>query len=557
MLGSRALYHDGWKSVVFHPTPFIAYDGTDVSKPFDEDIWELYHVAEDFSEVDDLAEKEPEQLEKMKELWWEEAAKYQVLPLNNEPGRFADRRYRRERYELYPGIGPLPEAIAPNLRNRGVRDRRRPRRARRRAPSTAPSSPTAATPAATPCTSRTGASTSPTTSSAPRSPSCRPSVELPVGAVEAQVVVTATASRHVATWRSSTATSPWARAPSPRTHADHLRDDRLRGRLPARRLDLPGARRAGPRSRRACSQGRDRARGPPRSATAPRSSARTSPPSRRDGSGLAHERSLRRLPDAHLRPARRRRAADHARRARPQRGRARGPRRSSPTCGAPSTATRDARVALLRGAGKGFSAGGSFELIDSVINDAEARLRTMREARDLVVNLIDCSTRRSCRRCTARRSAPGWWRRCWPTCRSSGRTARIIDGHTRLGVAAGDHAAICWPLLCGMAKAKYLLLTCDTAHRRGGRAHRAGVAVRRRRPGAGPGPRGGRAAGGGPAARASASRSTRSTTGTAPSSPAFDASLAYEFLGFGLRRRRRGPRRATRRSGRPRFNGPV
>ena len=110
MLGSRALYHDGWKSVVFHPTPFIAYDGTDVSKPFDDDVWELYHVAEDFSEVDDLAEKEPEQLEKMKALWWEEAEKYQVLPLNNEPVKFADRRFRRERYELYPGIGPLPEA---------------------------------------------------------------------------------------------------------------------------------------------------------------------------------------------------------------------------------------------------------------------------------------------------------------------------------------------------------------------------------------------------------------------------------------------------------------
>jgi enoyl-CoA hydratase len=43
-----------------------------------------------------------------------------------------------------------------------------------------------------------------------------------------------------------------------------------------------------------------------------------------------------------------------------------------------------------------------------------------------------------------------------------GRTARIIDGHTKLGVAAGDHAAICWPLLCGMAKAKYYLLTCET-----------------------------------------------------------------------------------------------
>jgi enoyl-CoA hydratase len=42
-----------------------------------------------------------------------------------------------------------------------------------------------------------------------------------------------------------------------------------------------------------------------------------------------------------------------------------------------------------------------------------------------------------------------------------GRNAKIIDGHTRLGVTAGDHAAICWPLLCGMAKAKYYLLTCD------------------------------------------------------------------------------------------------
>ena len=41
------------------------------------------------------------------------------------------------------------------------------------------------------------------------------------------------------------------------------------------------------------------------------------------------------------------------------------------------------------------------------------------------------------------------------------RTAKIIDGHTRLGVAAGDHAAMVWPLLCGMAKAKYYLLTCE------------------------------------------------------------------------------------------------
>ena len=42
------------------------------------------------------------------------------------------------------------------------------------------------------------------------------------------------------------------------------------------------------------------------------------------------------------------------------------------------------------------------------------------------------------------------------------KSARLIDGHTKLGVAAGDHAAIVWPLLCGMAKAKYYLLLCDT-----------------------------------------------------------------------------------------------
>ena len=55
MLGSRAIYHDGWKAVVFHPLPCFAYDGSDPRQPFDEDVWELYHVAEDFSEAHDLA----------------------------------------------------------------------------------------------------------------------------------------------------------------------------------------------------------------------------------------------------------------------------------------------------------------------------------------------------------------------------------------------------------------------------------------------------------------------------------------------------------------------
>lgn len=119
MLGSRALYHDGWKAVVFHPARMMAYDGTDVSKPFDDDVWELYHVEEDFAEVHDLAASHPEKLEEMKALWWREAERNQVLPLNNQPGRYGDRRFRRDRFVFHAGIGKLPEVVAPNLRNRG------------------------------------------------------------------------------------------------------------------------------------------------------------------------------------------------------------------------------------------------------------------------------------------------------------------------------------------------------------------------------------------------------------------------------------------------------
>ena len=118
MLGSRALYHDGWKAVVFHTTPFMAYDGGDMTKPFDDDVWELYHVAEDFSEVHDLAAAEPAKLAEMVELWWREAERFQVLPLNNQPGRFMDPRYRRDRFEFRGQVGPIPESIAPQLKNR-------------------------------------------------------------------------------------------------------------------------------------------------------------------------------------------------------------------------------------------------------------------------------------------------------------------------------------------------------------------------------------------------------------------------------------------------------
>ena len=122
MLGSRAIYHEGWKAVVFHPPAMMAYDGTDAGRrSFDDDIWELYHVAEDFSEVHDLAAEHPDKLRELQELWWHEAERFQVLPLNNQPGRFGDTRFRRERYVYLPGISSIPESMAPNLRNRGFR----------------------------------------------------------------------------------------------------------------------------------------------------------------------------------------------------------------------------------------------------------------------------------------------------------------------------------------------------------------------------------------------------------------------------------------------------
>ncbi len=121
----------------------------------------------------------------------------------------------------------------------------------------------------------------------------------------------------------------------------------------------------------------------------------------------------------------------------------------------------EVRVALIRGAGKAFSAGGSFDLIEGVIADHATRLRIMREARDLVYNVIECS-----KPIVSAIHGPavgaGLVAALLADVSVAGRTARIIDGHTRLGVAAGDHAAICWPLLCGMAKAKYYLLTCET-----------------------------------------------------------------------------------------------
>ena len=121
----------------------------------------------------------------------------------------------------------------------------------------------------------------------------------------------------------------------------------------------------------------------------------------------------------------------------------------------------DLSAVILTGEGRHFSAGGDFEMIERMIDHFPVRAANWKEARDLVYNIINCGKPIvSAMRGVA--VGAGLVAGLLADVSIATRDARIIDGHTRLGVAAGDHAAIIWPLLCGLAKAKYYLLTCDT-----------------------------------------------------------------------------------------------
>ena len=120
----------------------------------------------------------------------------------------------------------------------------------------------------------------------------------------------------------------------------------------------------------------------------------------------------------------------------------------------------DIDCVILTGAGKAFSAGGDFEMIEKMVEDHDTLMRTWKEARDLVYNIINCGKPTIS---AINGPAVGAGLVAGLLCDISivARSVSITDGHTRLGVAAGDHAAIIWPLLCGMAKSKYYLMTCD------------------------------------------------------------------------------------------------
>lgn len=189
------------------------------------------------------------------------------------------------------------------------------------------------------------------------------------------------------------------------------------------------------------------------------------------------------------------------------------------------------RCAVLRGEGMGFSGGGDLTLVQDMANDFEVRTRVWKEARDLVYNVINCD-----KPIVSAMHGPavgaGLVAGLLADISIASKNAKIVDGHTRLGVAAGDHAAIVWPLLCSMAKAKYYLLLCEPIS--GEEAERIGLvslAVDQDELL----PRAYELADRLALGSQSAIRWTKYALNNwlRQAGPAFDASLALEFMGFG------------------------
>ncbi len=119
------------------------------------------------------------------------------------------------------------------------------------------------------------------------------------------------------------------------------------------------------------------------------------------------------------------------------------------------------RVVVITGAGdQAFSAGGDLDWITEMVGDAAKISNTMQEAADIVYRILDCD-KPIISAINGIAVGAGLAVALMADISIMSETARITDGHVRLGVAAGDHAAIIWPLLCGMAKAKYYLMTAD------------------------------------------------------------------------------------------------
>jgi enoyl-CoA hydratase len=190
----------------------------------------------------------------------------------------------------------------------------------------------------------------------------------------------------------------------------------------------------------------------------------------------------------------------------------------------------ETRVAVVTGAGRAFSAGGDLEMIEQMRGDWRRVSAMAGEAASLVTNMLDCE-KPIVSAINGTAVGAGLAVALMADISVIGQGVRLSDGHLRLGVVAGDHAAILWPLLCGMAKAKYYLLTADFID--GVEAERIGLVSRcvedsrvldealeiAERVATGP---------------QQAARWTKRTLNhwLRAALPAFDASVAYEMLSF-------------------------
>ena len=190
----------------------------------------------------------------------------------------------------------------------------------------------------------------------------------------------------------------------------------------------------------------------------------------------------------------------------------------------------DVRVVVVTGEGNAFSAGGDLEWITKQVGNYPQTMTVKKEAGDIVRTLIECDTP-VVSAINGVAVGAGLAVALMADISIIDRAAKFTDGHIRLGVAAGDHAVAIWPLLCGMAKAKYYLMTADFID--GAEAERIGLVSK---------------AVDGDAVLPEAMRIAQ-TLATGPNDaikftkralnhwlrqalPAFEASLAYEMLNF-------------------------
>ncbi|WP_283136630.1 enoyl-CoA hydratase/isomerase family protein [Rhizohabitans arisaemae] len=188
------------------------------------------------------------------------------------------------------------------------------------------------------------------------------------------------------------------------------------------------------------------------------------------------------------------------------------------------------RAILLHARGRAFSAGGDLAWVRRLTEDFGARATAFREARDLVYNLVNCS-KPTVSAINGVAVGAGLAVALLTDVSLAGRSARLLDGHTRIGVAAGDHAVLAWPILCGLARARYHLLLCEQID--GETAERIGLVAR--------------CVDDDDLLAEAREVATRLATGSATAirwtkhalnhwlraaGPAFEASLGMEFLGF-------------------------